>query len=294
MTIGPNTQLILGGVPFNDLEIPEQITLGGEQIVTVHQLPAGVRVLDMLGANDDPIAWEGLFLGPSASTNARTLDALRRAGQVTTLVWWDLQFSVVIRKFKILWQKYFQVGYEIECIVLQDQSQPASSTPQNNVDDLTSADMTNVLSDSLGLGMIVPSGLPGPVSSAAGIVVTSTAITAPPVGDGLDLSGLASGVTALRSAVGAVTDFASATASEIAPVTAAVSQTLTAASALKSQAESFIGGLSGVAGIVAGSASPAGLLQAVTIATQEVDINSLAYYTDRLGSNVNLGSGVNG
>jgi hypothetical protein len=41
--------LTLGGVVFADFEIPDSISSGGEQMLTVHKLPGGNRIIDALG-----------------------------------------------------------------------------------------------------------------------------------------------------------------------------------------------------------------------------------------------------
>ena len=47
--------LTLGGVVFADFEIPDSINFGGEQVLSVHQLPGGTRVIDALGPSDAEI-----------------------------------------------------------------------------------------------------------------------------------------------------------------------------------------------------------------------------------------------
>ena len=47
----PDTQVILGGIVFQDFKIPERINFGGAQRLVVHKLVGGNRTVDALGSD---------------------------------------------------------------------------------------------------------------------------------------------------------------------------------------------------------------------------------------------------
>jgi hypothetical protein len=196
--------MVLGDVIFQDMEVPETIKLGGKQVTNKHLLPGGVRVIDAMGADDDDIAWEGFILGPDASDRARLLDQYRKEGSVQDLSWWNLDFSVIINSLTITWERYYQVRYQITCEVVQDLSLPPDADDAPDVDDLMDADASNVYAGAEALGMDVPGDLPGPVASSIGISVGSTAVVFAAGGPGIDLTAVAVGLTALRTALSVI------------------------------------------------------------------------------------------
>src|SRR5579875_826225 len=195
----PDTDVQLGALTFQDLEIPSDINFGGRQRLGVHQLPGGVRIVDSMGADDADLNWHGLILGPAADERARYLDYLRREGNPITLSWGSHAYEVVILSFEADYQRYYQIEYRITCKVVQDLTNPVSAAPPS-VDDLAQADLANILTSAQALGMTVPNTLPGAYSTTVGAPSpVSSAITAAAQGVGLDLSAVAANLTTLRS-----------------------------------------------------------------------------------------------
>ena len=113
--------LTLGGVPFTDWAIPEKMPWGGQHQLTVHKLPGGRRVIDAMGWDDAPLAWSGLFLGPTATDDARAVATLKDAGDPIPLIWGDFSYTVVIGEFCADYQDNgFRIPYRISCVVQQD------------------------------------------------------------------------------------------------------------------------------------------------------------------------------
>jgi hypothetical protein len=122
-------QLILGGVLFQDFEVPREIPFGGSQQLVVKKLVGGDRVIDAMGRDDMEIRWSGRFRGALGELRARSLDQLRIAGQQQLLTWSTLRFLVVIEKFEANFQQPFEVPYSISCTVLQDLATPILGVP---------------------------------------------------------------------------------------------------------------------------------------------------------------------
>jgi hypothetical protein len=87
------------GVRFDGMASPESMTFGGDQMMQVHKLPGGGRVVDVFGRDDEDIEWGGKFFGPNALANARAVDAIRISGRQVPLAWADFHFNVVVKKF---------------------------------------------------------------------------------------------------------------------------------------------------------------------------------------------------
>lgn len=87
--------LQLGPVTFSAFEIPAGINFGGRQIIAIHQLADGRRVIDSIGAAESELSFSGAFSGPTATFRARQLDSLRVAGAELSLTWDVFCYTVV-------------------------------------------------------------------------------------------------------------------------------------------------------------------------------------------------------
>jgi len=136
--------LLLGAVLFQDFELPERISWGGAQRLTVHQLPGGTRVIDALGRDDKQITWSGVFSGSGASDRARLIDLMRADGSLWPLTWEAFFYSVVIASFDADYSRSNWIPYRITCTVLRDEAEAvvlaAASLAADALSDLTSAD----------------------------------------------------------------------------------------------------------------------------------------------------------
>lgn len=113
--------VILDDVTFQDFEVPDHINFGGQQMLKVHKLLGGKRVIDAMGSDDDPMEWSGRFRGSDAVSRANTLDAKRRAGKPLNLSWGELSFTVVIAHFAAIYENPFEVPYKITVEVVEEQ-----------------------------------------------------------------------------------------------------------------------------------------------------------------------------
>lgn len=120
-------KLILGDYTFTRLEIPGNISLGGDQKLVIHELVGGTRIIDAMGKTYDPIKWNGLFLGEDALQKAKYLDQLRKSGTVLPLNWSSMNYSVIIQQFQFNFEKEYKIPYHITCIVIADLSDPPTT-----------------------------------------------------------------------------------------------------------------------------------------------------------------------
>lgn len=115
-----NVVLTLGGVPFQDMEVPEKICFGGRQRVAVQNLIGGGRVVSALGLDDGEITFAGIFSGPDAVGRAQELDAARALGAQLPLMWAGFFYIVVIERFTAEYRKPSLIPFEIRCLVVSD------------------------------------------------------------------------------------------------------------------------------------------------------------------------------
>jgi hypothetical protein len=120
--------VVLGSFVFADFEIPASIAFGGQQQLTIHKLPGGSRVIDAMGRDDMPLAWEGTILSPDADSRAQALDEMRVAGKPLSLVFGSQAYTVVIAEFTATYKRPGMIGYKIGCAVLKDESQSARTS----------------------------------------------------------------------------------------------------------------------------------------------------------------------
>lgn len=154
-----STAVTLGDLTFSSLEVPESIPFGGEQLLTVHQLVGGVRVVDAMGPSDMPLAWSGIFLGDTALARARYLDTQRKLGNALQLTWSELRYRVVIQSFEAPFERPYQIPYRISCVVVEDQTSPVTIVAPASIDDVMSGDMDTVGVLGSGIGDSTLSGL---------------------------------------------------------------------------------------------------------------------------------------
>lgn len=205
-----DTTLQLGDITLTGFEIPERVPFGGKQSLMVHPLVGGARVVDAMGAEPRPIRWSGIiFSTPDTVANARAqqIDLMRSAGQAIVLSWFTNSYLVTIKEFLPDWERFYQIPYEIECEVIQNLTQP-NPTAQPDANQLVPSDLNGALTEGTEtLDMDVPSTLPSPVSTYAGVSTpVSTDITWGGSDDdgGLDLTPTAGALTLARDAVDAL------------------------------------------------------------------------------------------
>lgn len=115
------TALILGPVAFKDFEIPSQIDgLGGRQMMHVHKLVGGRRVVDAMGPDPHDKVWAGRFRGADAESRAHTLESLAQRGAMIPLSFGSFYYLVVIADFHATYEKAQEIPYDIRCTVVID------------------------------------------------------------------------------------------------------------------------------------------------------------------------------
>ncbi len=114
----------VGSVNLSAFACPESIGFGGTQMLTVHKMPGGARVLDAMGPDDRALAWSGILLGPDAVAQARALDLIRQQGVVVPVSWDDFDYDVIVTNFEPDYKRAAWVPYRIECTIKSDYSGP--------------------------------------------------------------------------------------------------------------------------------------------------------------------------
>jgi hypothetical protein len=242
----------LGGVAFQDMEVPDQIPVGGEQLAVVHKLIGGARVIDTMGRDDVALNWSGRFLGSDALDRAQAIDAMRIAGAAVTLTWSTFAYTVVIKRFVYPYRADFWLGdYEIACEIVSDDAAPTSADDSDgpSLDDQMSDDAVTATSLAASIGGAVgalqsavsavmhaapglsgvASSLEGALGAVAGLTQSAGTLTIPgliaslPTGGGAAVQSLTGLVSTLTSAVSKVAGATSASGASIASTTAFVS-----------------------------------------------------------------------
>jgi hypothetical protein len=120
--------LVLGPITFRAFEIPAGINFGGRQLLAVHQLTDGRRVVDSIGADESTISFSGAFSGADATLRARALNYLRVAGDELSLTWDVFYYAVVLSRFDADYQNPVWIPYRISCTVVQDEAVASAPT----------------------------------------------------------------------------------------------------------------------------------------------------------------------
>jgi hypothetical protein len=262
----PDFVITLGGIAFQDFEIPESIRgLGGRQLSTVHKLIGGARVVDNMGRDDSDLTWTGRFRGVDSVSRARAIDAMRISGASQSLTFGDFSFTVSVDEFTYDIERFYEVPYSLRLIVLTDNSSTAAAQAPG-VDEMLSSD--NTWAQSLGAT----------------------------VGD----SGLSGLLSALNSTVGTVQDFAAAGLEVLngvlTPILAAqdyvegliasAEGTMLYGSAFGSAAPVLLTEIGGVVPLASSGANTSSLLAQVAAATQVANLYTLHNVLGRMATNI--------
>jgi hypothetical protein len=146
--------LELGPVAFSAFEIPSGINFGGRQLVAVHQLTDGRRVVDTIGATESEVSFAGAFSGPTATFRARVLNSLRTTGAELRLSWDAFCYTVVVSRFDAAYENPSWIPYRLSCTVLQDDAAPAPAlAPSLGVSVLADLSVAAGLSSDLGVDL---------------------------------------------------------------------------------------------------------------------------------------------
>jgi hypothetical protein len=172
--------MFLGTFQFQDFEVPEHISFGGENMITKHKLSGGRKVFDVMGTDEDDIKWSGI-LGLTTDLDSRVeeLQTLRRAGQSIPLSFSNYYFTVIVKDIKFPEYRFGRANYTITLCVVDDQTQ--SSNDDQDLGDAVDGDLssailnpiTSTLQDVEDFAGMVQSAL-APVQAIAGAVVSLT------------------------------------------------------------------------------------------------------------------------
>jgi hypothetical protein len=122
------TYLTLAGYTFSGFGVPEKINGGGKHHLVVHKLIGGQRVIDAMGPDDDEIEFRGRFRGAGAMADAMLMEAIRRAGAPVVLTYYNLTYTVVVSSFKWSFERFFEVPYELQCVVVTSSTAGSGET----------------------------------------------------------------------------------------------------------------------------------------------------------------------
>ena len=112
--------LSLGGIAFNDFELPEEVHFGGRQRHHEHKIIGSNRIIDTMGWDPHPVKWKGRFRGSEAESRARLLIAMASAGVEYPVFFSGQFYIVIIADFKADFKVFYEIPYEIECTVVTD------------------------------------------------------------------------------------------------------------------------------------------------------------------------------
>ncbi len=163
MLYGPG----LGSFVFERTEIPGHLPFAGQQMVAVHNLIGGGRVVDALGPIDRDLEWRGLFLGANAMRRAKKLNAARLAGKPLYLLMGNVSWKVVIADFEPDYAYVNNVPYRIRLIALSEtwNNPPAKIATVSKL-----SAFKKFLADAAALGQAIS-------NTVAGIVATVQSVT---------------------------------------------------------------------------------------------------------------------
>ncbi|KEO82100.1 LysM peptidoglycan-binding domain-containing protein [Tumebacillus flagellatus] len=110
-----SARLRIGNFIFEQDDLPDEITMGGDQMLSVILFPGGFKEVQSFGVQDRNPAWSGVLNYEDALQKAQALEAMYRTGGVFEFKLEDQPSRlVVIKKFNWLYRSRLEVPYDIE------------------------------------------------------------------------------------------------------------------------------------------------------------------------------------
>lgn len=206
----------LGDFVFSGVEVPENISVGGTQMLAVHQMIGGAREIQAMGPVPAPLSFSGWMVGEKALDRAQYLHSLRASGLELDFTFGQLAYRVVIADFRFNFQRSYQLTYSITLEVVADSSLNNGIPAYPSVNDVVNDD-------------------------------TNTATT---LSNSIGDSGLSSLIATVKSATAAISDFAKATSAEISSVLTPVAEARAAVGDLLATANNTIQSVTTVGGVL--------------------------------------------
>lgn len=169
----PINPFTIGGFLLVGMEIPQNLdSVGGDQMLAVHNFPGGIRTVESLGAfPPDVIRWDGIFIGTQAWDRAYALDQLRIKGEKIDLRFSKWAWKGKIKSFHVYVKHEWYSTYHLEFVPSRDISTaPPTVNTASAVQALHQcfAAITNNLPTSV-LGDLLPASIAGPLQSLVGV-----------------------------------------------------------------------------------------------------------------------------
>lgn len=227
----------IADIVLEDWEIPEKVSWGGAQRMTVHKMVGGTRYIDIMGQDNAEVSWSGRFLSPDASFRADQLDLIRKSGALIDVVFAGRYYSAVISSFTAQQVTQFHLTYSISFTILADESS-VFPPPEPTVLLMVSADIATlvalaIVAPQLAAAQIAATLIPPLLLPLAALQIGAVATTAVVGAIGTTVALVNTAQAAAEGQVGAIADLAltTATLAGATTVVGAVEQMNAAASA---------------------------------------------------------------
>jgi hypothetical protein len=130
------TPLTIGGVTFQDVEIPETLDFGGHLVIVKHDFPGGLRTIRTLGAFPKEMTWKGHLTGPTAFQRMQQFQRMAVTGQIVTLTWGPIALQGMLIDFEaharqqwfIPYTLHFEPTMDLTGVISQQTQAPTAET----------------------------------------------------------------------------------------------------------------------------------------------------------------------
>jgi hypothetical protein len=128
---------------FEGMSLPDSLTGGGDQTLVTHKLIGGKRIVDAMGPDDEPIAWQGFLLDEFAQLQVFQLDLLRRSGREVQLLLPIPQraYRAVVGRFTWTQKRPYLYDYSISLTIIEDQVAGDGAAASRSLEQEIAADL---------------------------------------------------------------------------------------------------------------------------------------------------------
>lgn len=198
--------IMLGGMILTGIEVPDRLQVGGRQMLAVHRVIGGGRVIDALGNDPDRLELSGRFMGPDAQARAQAVERMRIAGVPVAFSGAGLSGMVWIAQFAYAYEAKGAIcSYRL--VLERASDSPAAAVDNTVLTGLVGSDATQALTGITSAIAGVSSGaftLAGQVGTIVGQVTPVATI----VGAGGSLASVMTGLSRVSAAAQSGVDLA--------------------------------------------------------------------------------------
>lgn len=115
------TPFSIGGVTFTAKEEPSSLPIGqARQMMAVHTLPGGTRIVQAFGVEPQDVSWSGHFWDQSVKDRVNALRSYAVSGNEIPIQWGSEAYFCIVKEFRPVYLHDYHATYDITVTITRD------------------------------------------------------------------------------------------------------------------------------------------------------------------------------